>query len=57
MNMDTMALKFILPQTWFEYNEPEKNSTLVAMTTCGHIGIQSGRPKNYISAYLRIQIS
>ena len=57
MNMDTVALKYILPQTWFEYNEPEKISTLVAMTTRGHIGIQSGRPKNYISAYLSIQIS
>ena len=57
MIMDTVALKYILPQTWFQYNEPEKNSTLVAMTTRGHIGIQRGRPKNYISAYLSIQIS
>ena len=57
MNMDTVALKYILPQTCFEYNEPEKMSTLVAMTTRGHIGIQSGRPKSYISAYSSIQIS
>ena len=57
MSMDTVALKYILPQTWFEYNEPEKMSTLFAMTTRGHIGIQSGPPKNYISAYLSIQIS
>ena len=57
MNMDTVALKYILPQTWSEYNEPENISTLVAMTTRSHIGIQSGRPKNYISAYLSIQIS